>query len=80
MSQKYEKRPQVRERHQAAPKITIYQMLVLAEEIYKQTGQYITYGKLESEINEGRINPSDYLGGVDYGRSEMDKDMHGHIR
>lgn len=64
MSNKYDKKPRQKELHQAPPNITIYQMLVLAEEIYKQTGRYITYGELESEIHEGRIKPADYLGAM----------------
>lgn len=62
MSSKYDRKPKPAERQCAAPKISIYQMLLLREEIDKQTGRYYTYGKLERAILEGEINPDDYLG------------------
>lgn len=64
MGNKYIARPKVKEHHQAAPKITIHQMLMIAKKIDEETGHYPSYGELSSKIHYGHIKPADYLRGI----------------
>ena len=47
---------------QPAPKVTIAEMLVIAEKISAQTGHYPSVGELQVRIDTGELRPEDYLG------------------
>ena len=50
------------QKRQPAPKLTIDDIVYIARQIDKETGRYLSYGDVCTEIYAGRINPSDYLG------------------
>lgn len=51
----------MQERHQPAPKITIDEMMLIADKVAEETGHYPSYGEVFTGITCGRINPADYL-------------------
>lgn len=48
-------------KHQPAPKITIPQVLKIAEKIKQETGRYPSYGKVVHGIENGSIDPWRYI-------------------
>ena len=48
-------------KHQPAPRLTIEQVLDIAEKEYKKTGHYPSYGKVVQHIESGKIKVGYYL-------------------
>lgn len=48
-------------KHQPAPKITIPQVLKIADKIKAETGRYPSYGKVVHGIENGSIDPWKYI-------------------
>lgn len=48
-------------KHQPAPDITTNEVLKIAEKIYKETGRYPSYGKVVQGIENGSIDPWQYI-------------------
>ena len=53
---------EMKEKHQPMPKMTIDDILEIAEKISEETGHYPSYGDVCLGIYYGRIHPADYLG------------------
>lgn len=61
MKAEYVQIKNMQERHQPAPKVTIEEMVLIADKVEKETGRYPSYGDIYTAIHFGRIKPSDYL-------------------
>ena len=43
------------------PKVSINDMLTIADAIHKETGHYPSFGEVQTGIDYGHINPKKYL-------------------
>lgn len=48
-------------KHQPAPKITIHEVLKIADKVKQETGRYPSYGKVVQGIENGSIDPWRYI-------------------
>ena len=51
----------LKEHHQPKPKVSITEMLIIAEKVAEETGHYPSYGEVQTKIQCGHIKPKDYL-------------------
>lgn len=54
--------PRLKEpKHQPVPKISIHEVLKIAEKVKEETGRYPSYGKVVQGIENGKIDPWRYI-------------------